>query len=36
MDNNHLITMAWWLGGIECAFILTMIKFIFDEKNKLK
>jgi putative copper export protein len=36
MDANHLVTMAWWVGGIECVFILVMIKFIFDEKNRLK
>lgn len=33
MDQNHLVTMAWWVGGIECVFILVMIKLIFDEKN---
>lgn len=36
MDQNHLVTMGWWVGGIECVFILVMIKLIFDEKNRLK
>jgi putative copper export protein len=36
MNQNHLVTMAWWIGGIECVFILVMIKLIFDEKNRLK
>jgi len=35
MDQNHLVTMGWWVGGIECAFILIMIKLIFDEKNRM-
>jgi len=36
MDANHLVTMGWWVGGVECVFILVMISLIFDEKNRLK
>jgi len=35
MDQNHLVTMAWWVGGIECVWILIMIYLIYNEhKNQ--
>jgi len=33
MDENHLVTMGWWVGGLECIMMLVIIYLIYNEKN---
>lgn len=33
MDENHLVTMGWWVGGLECIMVLVLAYLIYNEQN---